>query len=126
MVEEVRYEVQDALNMPYEAKTLITTQDLQDKIKCHHTHRKNCFDTYITTYQPEKVRDSHLQLKVLARLLMLFFQEEVCSNEYQKSCFIQYEKVAKEAHVETCHQRLTRDCNAKGENVCTIEKETGT
>ena len=55
----------------------------------------------------------------------MIFQEAVCSHEYQKNCFIEYNKVAKEYDVERCHQGMQRDCDLPGETVCTIEAEVG-
>ena len=55
----------------------------------------------------------------------MLFQEDSCSHEYQKNCFIEYNKVAKEYDVERCHQGMQRDCNLSGEIVCTIEAEVG-
>ena len=53
------------------------------------------------------------------------FQESSCSHEYQKNCFIEYNKVAKEYDVERCHQGMQRDCDLPGDTVCTIEAEVG-
>ena len=55
----------------------------------------------------------------------MLFQEDSCSHEYQKNCFIEYNKVAKEYDVERCHQGMQRDCDLPGEIVCTIEAEVG-
>jgi len=86
-------------------KKLVLVNEIvyEEKIKCHHSYRKNCFDTFVTTYEPE--------------------EEASCSHEYQKNCFIEYNKVAKEYDVERCHQGMQRDCDLPGETVCTIEAE---
>ena len=50
--------------------------------------------------------------------------QEECMNEYTKSCYIDYGKTAVNVDVEICKERLERNCNFKGDEVCSVEHET--
>ena len=48
-----------------------------------------------------------------------------CTEEYKKSCYIDYSKSVVNVNVEVCQDNLSRDCDAVGEEICTTEFVTG-
>ena len=52
-------------------------------------------------------------------------QEEVCTENYQKKCFISFVSKAKEEIVRKCYRPLVKQCQTKeGEEVCRSFPET--
>ena len=39
-----------------EKMVLVEELEWQTKVKCHHSYRKSCYRTYVTTYVPAEVR----------------------------------------------------------------------
>ena len=53
------------------------------------------------------------------------FQEEKCSDNYVKECFIKYEKAAVNTTSKVCRKPLVRDCGVGiSEEVCSTQYET--
>ena len=75
-----------------------------EEIKCHHTYEKKCQTSFTTDFES--------------------VQEEECSENFQKDCFIEYKKVAMNETVQVCHTPLVKDCNLPGPVDCHTEYET--
>merc|ERR1711983_13343 len=59
---------------------------------------KRCITTYVTNYESQ--------------------QEEECEENFRKSCFIEYEKIAFNETVEICRTPLVKDCDIQGPEIC--------
>ena len=58
------------------------------------------------------------------RHLIWMFQEEKCSENYVKDCFIKYEKDAVNTTTRVCRKPLVRDCDVEtNEETCTTQYE---
>merc|ERR1712106_1067860 len=53
-----------------------------DVAQCDHSYDKRCHTTYVTNYESQ--------------------QEEECEENFRKSCFIEYEKIAFDETVAVC------------------------
>lgn len=69
-----------------------------------HSYNQKCHTTYTTDFAPQ--------------------QEEECEENFKKSCFIEYNKVAHNETVEFCHTPLVKDCNIPGPVECRTEYES--
>ena len=67
-----------------------------DVIECKHSYSEKCHTTYITDFQPQ--------------------QEEVCEENFVKSCFIEYKNIASDETVKFCHTPL--ECVGEGPIEC--------
>lgn len=56
---------------------------------------------------------------------LAFLQSQSCKENFVKQCEIEYHDKPKKQRVEVCNERLNRDCDAEGEEVCSNEYETG-
>ena len=58
--------------------------------------------------------------------LILFSRQQVeeCEDNYLKSCFIEYEKIAVNETVEICRTPLVKDCDVQGPEICRTEYES--
>merc|ERR1712123_453316 len=68
------------------------------------SYDKRCHTTYVTNYESR--------------------QEEECEENYRKSCFIEYEKIAFNETVEICRTPLVKDCDVQGPEICRTEYES--
>ena len=75
---------------------MVQETEYDDVITCKHSYTERCHTTYITDFEPQ--------------------QEEVCEENYRKSCFIEYKKVAGKESVEFCHTPLV--CEGEGPVEC--------
>ena len=60
-----------------------------EEIKCHHTYEKKCQTSFTTDFES--------------------VQEEECSENFQKDCFIEYKKVAMNETVQVYHTPTVKD-----------------
>merc|ERR1711868_29355 len=67
-----------------------------DVVTCKHSYSEKCHTTYTTDFEPQ--------------------QEEDCEENFVKSCFIEYKKVASEEAVTFCHTPILLE--GDGEEVC--------
>merc|ERR1711913_188185 len=51
-------------------------------------------------------------------------QEEECEENFRKSCFIEYEKIAFNETVQICRTPLVKDCDVQGPEICRTEYES--
>jgi len=78
--------------------------EYEDVVTCDHSYDKRCHTTYITNYESQ--------------------QEEECEENFRKSCFIEYEKIAFNETVEICRTPLVKDCDVQGPEICRTEYES--
>nr|ABU41048.1 hypothetical protein [Lepeophtheirus salmonis] len=62
---------------------MVEETEYDDHIECHHSYSERCHTTYTTDFEPQ--------------------QEEECEENFKKSCFIEYKKVAVDETVKFCH-----------------------
>lgn len=65
---------------------MVEETEYDDHIECHHSYSQRCHTTYTTDFTPQ--------------------QEEECEENFKKSCFIEYRKVASPEKVRFCHTPL--------------------
>jgi len=78
--------------------------EYDDVVTCDHSYDKRCHTTYVTNYESQ--------------------QEEECDENFRKSCFIEYEKIAFNETVKVCRTPLVKDCDVKGPEICRTEYES--
>ena len=67
-------------------------------LECTHKNVEKCHYTYVTQFSPA--------------------QEEICEENFEKSCQITFKKQAIEENVKKCYKPLIKNCNGQGEEVC--------
>ena len=75
-----------------------------DEVQCDHSYDKRCHTTYVTNYESQ--------------------QEEDCEENFRKTCFIEYEKIAFNETVQVCRTPLVKDCDVQGPEICRTEYES--
>merc|ERR1711973_617303 len=55
---------------------------------------------------------------------VLMVEEIECEENFRKSCFIEYEKIAFNETVKVCRTPLVKDCDVKGPEICRTEYES--
>jgi len=83
---------------------MIEEIEYDDVVQCDHSYDKRCHTTYVTNYDSQ--------------------QEEECEENFRKSCFIEYEKIAFNETVEICRTPLVKDCDVQGPEICRTEYES--
>jgi len=78
--------------------------EYDDVVTCDHSYDKRCHTTYVTNYESQ--------------------QEEECDENFRKSCFIEYEKIAFNETVKVCRTPLVKDCDVSGPEICRTEYES--
>jgi len=76
----------------------IEETEYDDVVQCDHSYDKRCHTTYVTNYDSQ--------------------QEEECEENFKKSCFIEYEKIAFNETVAVCRTPLVKDCDVQGPEIC--------
>uniref|UniRef100_A0A0K2U2U0 Uncharacterized protein n=1 Tax=Lepeophtheirus salmonis TaxID=72036 RepID=A0A0K2U2U0_LEPSM len=76
--------------------TIVEETEYEDYIECHHSYSVRCHTIYTTDFEPQ--------------------QEEKCEENFKKSCFIEYKKVAVDETVKFCHTPLV--CEGEGPEEC--------
>ena len=72
---------------------MVEQTEYDDVIQCDHSYDKRCHTTYVTNYESQ--------------------QEEECEENFRKSCFIEYEKIAIQETVAVCRKPLFKDCEVE-------------
>merc|ERR1711915_305451 len=75
---------------------MVEETEYDDVVTCKHSYSEKCHTTYTTDFEPQ--------------------QEEDCEENFVKSCFIEYKKVASEEAVTFCHTPILLE--GDGEEVC--------
>merc|ERR1712066_568119 len=83
---------------------MIEEIEYDDVVQCDHSYDKRCHTTYVTNYESQ--------------------QEEECEENFRKSCFIEYEKIAFNETVQICRTPLVKDCDVQGPEICRTEYES--
>merc|ERR1712055_853516 len=78
--------------------------EYDEVVQCDHSYDRRCHTTYVTNYESQ--------------------QEEECEENFRKSCFINYEKIAFNETVEVCRTTLDKDCDVQGPEICRTEYES--
>ena len=80
----------------YRQSCMVEETEYDDVVTCKHSYSEKCHTTYTTDFEPQ--------------------QEEDCEENFVKSCFIEYKKVASEEAVTFCHTPIILE--GDGEEVC--------
>merc|ERR1712141_118401 len=67
-------------------------------LECTHKNVEKCHYTYVTQFTPT--------------------QEEVCEENFEKTCQITFKQMAVEESVKKCYRPLEKNCNGEGEEIC--------
>ena len=67
-------------------------------LECTHKNIEKCHYTYVTQFTPA--------------------QEEVCEENFEKTCQITFKQQAVEETVKKCYKPLIKECNGQGEDIC--------
>merc|ERR1711935_278330 len=76
----------------------ITTIQKDPILECTHKNVEKCHYTYVTQFTPT--------------------QEEVCEENFEKTCQITFKQQAIEEQVRKCYKPLEKECNGQGEDIC--------
>merc|ERR1739847_235979 len=82
---------------------MVEETEYDEIVQCDHSYDKRCHTTYVTNYEAQ--------------------QEEECNENFRKSCFIDYAKIAFDEVVEICRKPLVKDCEVEGPEGCRTEYE---
>merc|ERR1712128_188472 len=83
---------------------MVEETEYDDVVQRDHSYDKRCHTTYVTNYESQ--------------------QEEECEENFRKSCFIEYEKIAFDETVQICRTPLVKDCDVQGPEICRTEYES--
>merc|ERR1711974_566076 len=75
---------------------MVEETEYDDVIECKHSYSQKCHTTYTTDFEPQ--------------------QEEECEENFIKSCFIEYKKVASDEQIQFCNTPLI--CDGEGPEEC--------
>jgi len=75
---------------------MVEETEYDDVITCQHSYSEKCHTTYTTDFEPQ--------------------QEEECEENFVKSCFIEYRKVASDEKIQFCNTPLV--CEGEGPEEC--------
>ena len=81
-----------------EKEETITTVQKDPILECTHKNVQKCHYTYVTQFTP--------------------VQEEVCKENFEKTCQIIFKQQAIEESVKKCYKPLVKECNGQGEDIC--------
>merc|ERR1711881_545667 len=65
---------------------MVEETEYDEVVQCDHTYDRRCHTSYVTQYESQ--------------------QEEECEENFRKSCFIEYEKIAFNETVQICREPL--------------------
>jgi len=81
-----------------EKEETVTTIEKEPLLECTHKEIEKCHYTYVTQFTSQ--------------------QEEVCEENFEKTCQITFKQQAVEEDVEKCYKPLNKVCNGQGPDVC--------
>jgi len=76
----------------------VTSLEKEPILECTHKNTEQCHFTYVTQFAPA--------------------QEEVCEENFEKSCQITFKQQAFNETVKKCYKPSQKVCNGQGEEVC--------
>merc|ERR1712037_710958 len=68
---------------------MVEETEYDDVVQCDHSYDRRCHTTYVTNYESQ--------------------QEQECEENFRKSCFIEYGKIAFNETVQVCREPLVQD-----------------
>merc|ERR1712193_273210 len=77
---------------------MVEETEYDDVVQCDHSYDKRCHTTYVTNFESQ--------------------QEEECEENFRKSCFIEYSKIAFDETVQIRRTPLVKNCDIEGPDVC--------
>merc|ERR1712055_952456 len=83
---------------------MVEETEYDDVVQCDHSYDRRCHTTYVTNYESQ--------------------QEEECEENFKKSCFIEYEKIAFDETANICRTPLVKNCDVQGPEICRTEYES--
>ena len=81
-----------------EKEDTVTSIEKEPILECTHKNTEQCHYTYVTKFSPS--------------------QEEVCEENFEKSCQITFKQQAFNETVKKCYKPVEKVCNGQGEDVC--------
>ena len=81
-----------------EKEETVTSVEKEPILECTHKNTEQCHYTYVTQFQPS--------------------QEEVCEENFEKSCQITFKQQAYNETVRKCYRPTTKVCNGEGPEEC--------
>ena len=81
-----------------EVEETVTTLKKDPILECTHKNVEKCHYTYVTQFDPTS--------------------EEVCQENFEKTCQITFKQEANEEEVKKCYRPLTKTCSGQGPEVC--------
>jgi len=81
-----------------EKEETIQTVEKDPILECTHKNVEKCHYTYVTQFTPT--------------------QEEVCEENFEKTCQITFKKMAIDESIKKCYKPLEKVCNGEGEETC--------
>ena len=81
-----------------ETEETVKTLKKDPILECTHKNVEKCHYTYVTQFEPT--------------------QEEVCDENFEKTCSITFKQQAIEEAVKKCYRPLVKVCNGQGEDIC--------
>merc|ERR1711892_204353 len=76
----------------------VTSLEKEPILECTHKNTEQCHYTYVTQFSP--------------------VPEEVCEENFEKSCSITFKQQAYNGTVNKCYRPVEKVCNGQGEEVC--------
>ena len=76
----------------------VTSLEKEPILECNHKDTEQCHYTYVTQFKP--------------------VSEEVCEENFEKSCSITFKQQAYNETVNKCYRPVEKVCNGQGEEVC--------
>ena len=81
-----------------EKEETVTSLEKEPILECTHKNTEQCHYTYVTKFKPS--------------------QEEVCEENFEKSCQITFKQQAFNETVRKCYRPTEKVCNGQGPEVC--------
>ena len=86
---------------------MVEETEYDDHIECKHSYSNKCHTTYTTDFEPQ--------------------QQEECSENFRKNCFIEYKKVAVDETVKKCNTPISSEpggeqCKKVTQSTCTTRQ----
>merc|ERR1719213_1603641 len=76
----------------------VTSLEKEPILECTHKNTEQCHYTYVTQFKPS--------------------QEEVCEENFEKTCSITFKQQAYNETVKKCYKPIEKVCNGQGAEVC--------
>ena len=83
---------------------VVKTVETDPILECSHSQQEKCHVTYVTQYEPSL--------------------EQVCRENFEKSCQISFHPEASKKTIKICNKPLIKTCDGQGEKICRVEYET--